>query len=171
MPTNTTAPITITSFCDVDWASDPNDRRSTSGACILLWPNLISWWDKKQTLVARSSAEEKYKSLAHATTKNLWLQSLILELKVKHQVPRILCDNLTVVALSHNHVLHSRTKHMELDIFFVKEKVISKSLTVTYILTNNRWADILTKPLSTAMFIELRDKLRVVHKKSLDQPP
>jgi histone deacetylase 1/2 len=56
-PAITGAPMSLTGFCDADWASDPDDRRSTSGACIYLGPNLVSWWAKKQTLVARSSAE------------------------------------------------------------------------------------------------------------------
>lgn len=125
VPADNTTPINITRFCDVDWASDPDDRRSTSGTCIFLGPNLVSWWAKKQTLVARSSADAEYMSLAHATAEILWLQSLLQELRVPHKVPKIMCDNLSVVALSHNYVLHSRTKHMELDIFFVKEKVIT----------------------------------------------
>lgn len=39
-------PISLTGFCDADWASDPDDRRSTSGSCIYLGPNLVSWWAK-----------------------------------------------------------------------------------------------------------------------------
>lgn len=44
------------------------------------------------------------------------------------QVPQVFCDNLSAVSLAHNPVLHSRTKHMELDIFFIRENVINKSL-------------------------------------------
>lgn len=152
-PASSTAPITITGFCDADWTSDPDDRRSTSGACIFFGPNLVSWWAKKQTLVARSSAEAEYKSLANATVEIRWLQSLLTELKIPYQVPRILCDNLSAIVLSHNHVLHSRTKHMELDIFFVREKVLNKSLTVSHVPGQDQWADILTKPLPTARFL------------------
>ncbi|XP_019437538.1 PREDICTED: uncharacterized protein LOC109343661 [Lupinus angustifolius] len=41
------APLTISAFCDTDWASDMDDRKSTSGVCIFLGPNLITWWSKK----------------------------------------------------------------------------------------------------------------------------
>ena len=115
-PASTTEPLAITGFCDADWASDPDDRKSTSGACIFLGPNLISWWARKQTLVARSSAEAEYRSLAQVSAEIIWIQSLLKELQVKSKVPHIFCDNLSAVSLVHNPVLHSRTKHMELDI-------------------------------------------------------
>jgi histone deacetylase 1/2 len=164
-PLNT--PLTLTGFCDADWASDPDDRRSTSGACIFLGPNLVSWWAKKQTLVARSSAEAEYRSLALVSAEILWMQSLLKELRIPIKVPQILCDNLSAVSLAHNPVLHSRTKHMELDIFFVREKVINKSLIVTHVPAQDQWADVLTKPLSTPRFLHLRDKLRVFDTLSL----
>lgn len=67
------------------------------------------------------------------------------------------------LALSQNHVLHSRTKHTELDIFFVHEKVLKKSLVVTYVPASDQVVDILTKRLTKAHFIPLRDKLRVLN--------
>jgi len=53
-------PFTIKALCDADWASDPDDRRSTSSAVIYFGPNLVSWWSKKQ-IVARSSTEAEYR--------------------------------------------------------------------------------------------------------------
>lgn len=66
-PTDISKPLQLRAWCDVDWASDVDDRKSTSGAAVYLGPNLVSWWAKKQTVVARSSAEAEYTSLALAT--------------------------------------------------------------------------------------------------------
>lgn len=62
-PANLSTHITITGFCDADWASDPDDRRFISWVCIFLSPNLVSWWAKKQTQVTRSSVEAEYRSM------------------------------------------------------------------------------------------------------------
>lgn len=64
--------------------------------------------------------------------------------------------------LAHNPVLHARTKHLELDIHFVREKVVAKSMTVQHVPTSAQIADALTKPLPNTAFTDLRTKLKVV---------
>ncbi|CAH9101651.1 unnamed protein product [Cuscuta europaea] len=157
-----TIPLPISAYCDADWASDPNDRKSTSGSCILLGTNVVSWWSRKQLRVARSSTEAEYRSLADTTVGLLWIQFLLKELQVPFSIPRVYCDNLSTVQLAHNPVLHSRIKHMEIDLFFVREKVLLKQLTVYHIPSLHQIADVLTKPLSSSRFIDLKTKLSVI---------
>lgn len=74
--------------------------------------------------MARSSTEAEYRSLALATAEVTRIQTLLSELQVRHTTPVVFCDNMSTVALAHNPVLHSRTKQMEQDLFFVREKVM-----------------------------------------------
>ncbi|XP_024021324.1 uncharacterized protein LOC112091562 [Morus notabilis] len=82
--------LDLVAFCDVDWASDADDRRSTSGFCVFLGSNLASWQSKKQHTVSRSSIEAEYRSLASVVAEISWLQSLLSELNFQpHKTPII----------------------------------------------------------------------------------
>ncbi|XP_062227327.1 uncharacterized mitochondrial protein AtMg00810-like [Phragmites australis] len=67
------SPSTLTAYSDADWAGCPNSIRSTSGYCIYLGDNLVSWSSKRQTTVSRSSAEAEYRAVAHAVAECCWL--------------------------------------------------------------------------------------------------
>ncbi|XP_020240779.1 uncharacterized protein LOC109819453 [Asparagus officinalis] len=74
--------VNIEGYCDSDWASCADDRRSTSGYCIFVGGNLVSWKSKKQSVVARSTAEAEYRAMALGVTELLWLKSMLVELKL-----------------------------------------------------------------------------------------
>ncbi|XP_010248266.1 PREDICTED: uncharacterized protein LOC104591179 [Nelumbo nucifera] len=68
--------------------------RSTSGYCSLVASNVVSWRSKKQSVVARSSAEAEYRAMAHGVSELLWLRSLMEELGIEHDKPMMLyCDS------------------------------------------------------------------------------
>ena len=113
-----------------------------------------------QKAVSKSSTEAEYRSLAAATADILWIQTLLQELAVPHTTPLVLCDNSSAVQLAHNPVFHPRTKHMELDVFFVREKVLAKQLVGRF----------LTKPLSPTRFTYLSSKLNVAELPLVSQP-
>ena len=114
----------VSAFSDADWAGCPDDRKSTEGFAVFLGSNLISWQAKKQATVSRSSTEAEYKSLANATAEVMWIETLLDELGIpRSHVSCLWCDNLGATYLSANPVFHARTKHIEIDFHFVRERV------------------------------------------------
>jgi hypothetical protein len=113
--------LIINVFADFDWAGCPDDRRSTTGYLVFLGNNLISWTSKKQSTVAQSSTEAEYRGLAMVTVEVTWLQSVFHELGIKLPPPILWCDNLDATFLAAILGFHARTKHIELDFYFVRE--------------------------------------------------
>lgn len=149
----------LVSYTDADWGGCPDTRRSTSGYCVLLGDNLISWSSKRQPTLSRSSAESEYRDVANVISETCWLRNLLLEL---HFPVRLYCDNVSAVYLSGNPVQHQRTKHIEMDIHFVREKVAKGLVRVLHVPSRYQYADIFTKGLPRPLFEEFRSSLSVL---------
>jgi len=107
-------------FVDADWASDVNDRKSTSGFVFMLGGTAISWSSKKQAAVALSSTEAKYLARAHAAKEAVWLRRLLGELGQDTNSPTALhIDNQSAITIARNPEFHNHTKHIDVRYHFL----------------------------------------------------
>ncbi|RVW31986.1 Retrovirus-related Pol polyprotein from transposon RE1 [Vitis vinifera] len=123
-------------YSDADWAGNIIDRRSTSGYCSFVWGNLVTWRSKKQSVVARSSAEAEYKALAQGICEGIWIKRVLSELGQTSSSPILMmCDNQAAISIAKNPVHHDRTKHVEIDRHFITEKLDQEDLTFPQVAT------------------------------------
>jgi hypothetical protein len=149
-------------YTDADWAGCPDTRHSTSGYAVFLGDNLVSWSAKRQTVVSRSSAEAEYRAIANGMAEATWLRQLLHELQtLLSRCTLVYCDNISVVYLSTNPVQHQRTKHVEIDLHFVREKVAIGQVRVLHVSTTSQFTDIFMKGLPSSVFNEFRFSLNI----------
>lgn len=85
-------------------------------------------------MVARSSAEAEYRAMAHGVCEAIWIKRLLEELKIECEAPiQIYCDNQSTISIAHNPIHHDRTKHVEVDRHFIKEKIDGGTISIKYI--------------------------------------
>ncbi|GAV74096.1 hypothetical protein CFOL_v3_17577, partial [Cephalotus follicularis] len=145
--------LRLEAFTDADWAGSGDDRRSTSGNCTFLGGNLVTWRSKKLTVVARSSSEAEYRAMAQGVCELLCLKLLLKDLGIIHERSmRLYCNNKDTTNIAHNPVQHDRTKHIEIDRHFIKEKLDQKLICTPFVSSENQLADVFTKRLSCKQF-------------------
>ena len=92
--------------------------------------------------------------MANVVAECSWLHQLLRELLCDvHKATLVYCDNVSAVCLSANPVHHRRTKHIELDIHFVREQVALGRVQVLHVPTSRQFADVMTKGLPTPLCI------------------
>jgi hypothetical protein len=99
-------------------------------------------------VVSRSIAEAEYRAMPLVVCEMLWIKSLLSELNVLRKGPlKLWCDNKSAINIANNPVQHDRTKHVEIDRFFIKEKLDDGTLELNHVSSKGQIADCLTKGL------------------------
>jgi len=144
---------TLTTYTDADWGGCRDTKRSTSGYCVYLGDNLVSWSAKKQPKLSCYSAEAGYRGVTNVVAETCWIRNLLLELQCRVTKATIVyCENVSAIYLSENIIQRQRTKHIEMDIHFVRDKVAKGHVLVLHVPSRYQIADIFTKGLLLQLF-------------------
>ena len=150
----------VEGYTDADWAGCLDDRKSTSGFCVLVGGNLVGWRSKKQSVVARSTAEAEFRAMASGICELMWLRILLSELHLYCGSPlQLYCDNQAAINMVNNPVHHDRTKHVEIDRHFIKEKLDEGILQISFVKSGDQLADVLTKGVNVVSFMKICSKM------------
>jgi len=154
---NKKKPQDLVAYSDANWAEDTLDRKSTSGHYCSLNGGTISWFSRKQKLIALSSCEAEYIALAETCKEITWIKQVIKEFDIEiNPVTTVFTDSQSAIALVENDKQAGRTKHMDIRYHYVKEEFKLGNVKLTYVTTEANIADMFTKPLGGKKIEELR---------------
>ncbi|GKE05378.1 ribonuclease H-like domain-containing protein [Tanacetum coccineum] len=155
--------LKLSCFTDFDWAKCLRTRKSVSGYCVFFGKSLVSWKSKKQNTVSRSSAEAEYRCMASATCEVIWISNLLNDLCITNLLPvNLYSDRSSAIQIAVNLVFHERTKHFEVDVHLVREKVHDGVINTIKVASADQTADLFTKGHGTTQHLKLCNHLSLV---------
>ncbi|GKB22091.1 hypothetical protein Tco_0856014 [Tanacetum coccineum] len=141
--------LDLSVYVDLDWERCKVIRKYVIGFFVFLGDNFVSWKRKNQSVLARFSAEAEFRAMFSVTCEVMWILKILKEMKVDVQVPVPLhCDNNVVIQIAANPVFHVKTKHFELDLYFLREKIQEGFIKTEKVKSTEDIADVFTKGLS-----------------------
>jgi hypothetical protein len=119
--------------------------------------------NKKQNVVARSSAEAEYRAMTSTVSELIWAKQLLTDISIEiRDSMKIFYDNQAARHIASNPVFHERTKHIEVDCHFIREKVQSKEIKTPYMKSEDQLVDIFIKGLEPGPFKNNYHKLGMI---------
>jgi hypothetical protein len=128
----------------------------------------VAWSSKKQTSVTLSTVEVEYVAAGQCCAQLLWMRQTLRDFGYNLSKVQLLCDNESAIRLADNPVEHICTKHIDIRHYFLRDHQQRGDIDVCHISTENRLADIFTKPLDEKMFCRLRSEIKVLDSRNLD---
>lgn len=126
--------MSLEAYSDADYAGSVVDKRSPTCYCIFLGGNLMTWKSKIQGVVSRSSAEAEFRAMTQGICELFLLKMILQDLKIKNdKLMRLYCDNKSSISITHNPVEHDRTKYIEVNRHFIKEKLDNGLICTPYV--------------------------------------
>ena len=154
--------VTYQLYSDASFANTDEERKSVTGYTVMMAGGPISTKSTKQGNITVSTAEAELVACSDACRESEWIWFLLEELGYKQTRPiQIHCDNQSVVAIAKNPGNHNGTKHIEIRHLYVRHLIDQKRATIKYCWTEDMIADILTKAISTRLFLKLRHMMGV----------
>jgi hypothetical protein len=143
----------MSGYTDSDWAGSVFDRKSTSGCCFSMGSAMILWQSRKQSSISLSTIEAEYIDACSVSCETIWLRKLLTGLfNLEMEATVILCDNQSCIKMTENPVFHDKSKHIEIRYHYICDMVQRGSIKLQYVSTDERVADVFTKPLSRVKF-------------------
>lgn len=151
----------VEGFCDADYASDLDRRRSVTGYVFQVGGNTISWRSGLQHIVALSTTESEYMALTEAVKEAIWLKGFCGDLGFQQENVKVFCDSQSAIHLAKNGGFHERTKHIDTRLHFIRDVIAQGDVVVEKIHTSKNPADFLTKSLPGNKFRECLELLKI----------
>jgi hypothetical protein len=139
------SPLQLHAYSDSTWASDPTNRCSITGYCILLGFSPIAWKSKKQANVSRSSTETELRALATTTVEIVWLRWLLADLIFLVLLPHLFSVIKSEPYIGNDPVKHELTEHISVDAYFTQSHCHQQTISLQYVPLNLQLADFFTK--------------------------
>jgi transposase InsO family protein len=149
----------VLGYTDSNYAGDMHTRRSTTGYVFVLHGAALCWSSRLQPTVALSTAEAEYMAACNAAKEGIWLTLLLKDLGISKAPMRLLIDNTAALAIAKNPIASNRSKHIDVQYHFVRERVESGEILVAHVPSEDNVADLLTKVLSAPLFKKGREAM------------